>query len=131
MTLRRNREADISFLVRDRVAEQAPPSFCKASAAFCSRLSMVDVGAKLHRKLLLSAPRPIAAIRTPIWRAYWMPRQSQPGDGTSSLPGGIRIPTENSNKLGPKDGEIPFLLSPRQLLPADQDKNENENRFCA
>jgi hypothetical protein len=45
--------------------------------------------------------------------------------------GGIRIPTENSNKLGTKDGEIPFLLSPRQLLPADQDKNENENRFCA
>jgi hypothetical protein len=65
-----------------------------------------------------------------IWRAYWIPRQSQPGDGTSSLPSGIRIPTENSNKLGAKDGGIPFLLSPRQL-PGDQDKNENENRFCA
>jgi hypothetical protein len=32
---------------------------------------------------------------------------------------------------GSKDGKIPFLRSPKQLLPADQDKNENENRFCA
>src|SRR5215471_4003413 len=95
------------------------------------RLIHRRVGKKIHRSSLLSTPRAMAAIRNPIWRTYWIPRQSQQGDGTSSLPNGIRIPTENSNKLGTTDGEIPFLLSPRQLLPADQDKDENENRFCA
>jgi hypothetical protein len=51
-------------------------------------------------------------------------------DGTSSLASGIRIPAGNSNKLGTKNGEIPFFW-PKTVITADQDKNENENRFCA
>src|ERR1700694_4645067 len=58
---------------------------------------------------LLSAPRAIAARRNPIWRAHWIPRQSQPGDGTSSLPSGIRIPTENSINWSPKTERFRFF----------------------
>ncbi len=50
MTLRYYREADISFLVRDKVTEQAPPSFVRLRLHSVRAIN-VDVGAKLHRKL--------------------------------------------------------------------------------
>ena len=42
------------------------------------------------------------------------------------------FPTEHSKKSGRKtEGKIPFLRSPTEFFAADQDVNENENRFCA
>jgi hypothetical protein len=63
----------------------------------------------------------------------WEPADLSIGaDGASSGSGDIRIPTENSEKLGRKT-EGSFLLAGmlKKILHSRQDRNENENRFCA